>query len=241
MNASVDILFPSPSVVESESLADSVDASRRSKWNSQEFAQEQLESLIRQVFVPGFPRPSRQVVLSAVERGAGAAHVCKQVGELLAARSGESVCIVETDLRTRFLEKEFGGTSIGGEATPELAGAVQLSSLQIADKLWFMPAHAFAGTPQNASSVAWLRTRLGAIRREFGYALFHAPPIAREGSASLLAHLADGLILVLQAHRTRRATVKLLREILQGSNVRLLGAVLSERRFPIPESLYQRL
>jgi hypothetical protein len=48
-------------------------------------------------------------------------------------------------------------------------------------------------------------------------------------------------VLALDAHRTRRRSAMRIREQLSAANVRLLGAVLRDRVFPIPERLYRRL
>jgi Mrp family chromosome partitioning ATPase len=44
-----------------------------------------------------------------------------------------------------------------------------------------------------------------------------------------------------EANHSRRDTVRHAKEQLEGAQVRLLGAVLDQRTFPIPEKLYRRL
>ena len=56
-----------------------------------------------------------------------------------------------------------------------------------------------------------------------------------------MAQLADGIILVLSAQRTRLATARRIKEVLDAAQARILGTVLCDRVFPIPEKLYQRL
>jgi Mrp family chromosome partitioning ATPase len=56
-----------------------------------------------------------------------------------------------------------------------------------------------------------------------------------------MARVADGLILVLSAQRTRRATALKVKQMLEEAQVRILGAVLSDREFPMPERIYRRL
>jgi Mrp family chromosome partitioning ATPase len=56
-----------------------------------------------------------------------------------------------------------------------------------------------------------------------------------------MAQFADGIILVLSAHRTRRAMARKIKETLEAAQVRILGTVLSDRVFPIPERIYRRL
>ena len=56
-----------------------------------------------------------------------------------------------------------------------------------------------------------------------------------------MAQFADGIVLVLAAHRTRRVTARKVKEALEVSQARVLGTVLSERMFPVPEGIYRRL
>jgi Mrp family chromosome partitioning ATPase len=56
-----------------------------------------------------------------------------------------------------------------------------------------------------------------------------------------MAQFADGIILVLSARHTRRVTACKIKETLQAAQARLLGTVLSDRVFPIPEAIYRRL
>jgi Mrp family chromosome partitioning ATPase len=56
-----------------------------------------------------------------------------------------------------------------------------------------------------------------------------------------MARLADGLILVLSARHTRRAAARRIKQLLDEARVQLLGTVLTDREFPIPERIYRRL
>jgi Mrp family chromosome partitioning ATPase len=59
--------------------------------------------------------------------------------------------------------------------------------------------------------------------------------------ASLLAKTADGLVMVVEANDTRREAAQKAKEMLDASDIPVLGAVLNRRAFPIPEFLYRRL
>lgn len=211
-------------------------------WDPQQFAEEQIRGLARRVFLQGWPRPARQVVFSAAAPHIDIASLCQKAGEVLAAEGAGRVSLVEANLHTRALEQRFGGTSNDGGEHSETAGAVRKSSRQVAQNLWLVPGTTFLGCPENGHNAAWLRSRLGELRREFDFAVIHASPTGVSGgSAAFLTHLADGLVLALEAHRTRRLTAQRIREQLLAANVRLLGVVLRDRSFPIPERLYRRL
>jgi Mrp family chromosome partitioning ATPase len=44
-----------------------------------------------------------------------------------------------------------------------------------------------------------------------------------------------------QANSTRRETARKAKESLESAKVKLLGAVLNKRTFPIPEALYRKI
>jgi hypothetical protein len=210
-------------------------------WNQARFCEEQIRSLVRRVFVPGWPRPARQVVFSAVDNSIDVSELCVRTAETLAAEGAERVCLVETDFGHGRLEQRYGRTSNDGDVKFEATGAVRVFSRQIRKRLWLVDACAFLGERGNIHNLPLLRSRLGQLRREFDYAVIHAPPVENSEPVALLAHVADGLVLSVEAHRTRRVNAIRIRDRLLAANVRLLGVVLQERTFPIPERLYRRL
>jgi Mrp family chromosome partitioning ATPase len=79
------------------------------------------------------------------------------------------------------------------------------------------------------------------LSKEFDYVLIDAPPVSSYADAVLLGQMADGVILVVEANSTRRGTARMVKETFEGAKVRLLGAILNNRTFPIPEALYRKL
>jgi Mrp family chromosome partitioning ATPase len=56
-----------------------------------------------------------------------------------------------------------------------------------------------------------------------------------------IGRASDGLVLVLTANKTRRLVAAQVRDQLTKAQVPLLGTVLAERRFPVPQGLYRSL
>lgn len=204
-------------------------------------AEEQIRGLVRSVFLPGWPRPAHQVVFSAADADSDGAALCIRAGELLARENGVKVCLVEANREQPSMQASFGRTGSDRQDFSPVVGAMRKSSRQLQDNLWLVPLGVFFGSPEDATNLPWLRSRLGELRREFDYSIIHGPPAPEPGGSALIAHLADGLILTIDAGRTRRVTARRVREQLVARNVRLLGAVLLERSFPIPERLYRRI
>ncbi len=199
-----------------------------------EFAQEQIRGLVRRIFSPGWPKPARQVVIAAVDDDHPIADICLHIGKHLAHQVQASVSIVQT--------------TAGGALHDPMArdrehlsdfGSLRHSSYQVASNLWRMPPGVFA--PPGENSAAWLKGRLAELRLAFDYAVIHCPPVASRSEAALLGHMSDGVVLVIESHSTRRAVAQRAKQNLQAAHVRLLGAILNGRKFPIPQSIYERL
>ena len=86
-----------------------------------------------------------------------------------------------------------------------------------------------------------MKDRVNELRKEFDYVLIDAPPLNEYSDAIALGQISDGLVLVLEANATRRESALRIAETLRATQIRVLGAVLNKRTFPIPEGLYNRL
>jgi len=204
------------------------------------FAEEQLRGLVQQVFLSGSTKPCRQIVFSGADPQADVAHLCREVGETLASCVPGTTCVVEAlscFSSAREMSDENAAFISSGQRR---YGAWRDSAEQLSSNLWFMPAPVFAGGNEKNLSTAWLRGRLAELRLEFEYAVIQGPACSST-EGHLLGALADGLVLVLEANRTRRVAAQKVKQALSAANVRLLGTVLSERTFPIPEAIYKRI
>lgn len=202
---------------------------RVGEWNPEGFAREQIRGLVRRVFFTS-GAPVRQVVFSPVESQSGVGSICDQVGRALALETHSDVVIVSR-----------------GVANPELAAqrdgraAIKSWATQVAVNLWRVPEAGLCENSEESGTGCYWRARLAGLRNEFEYTVIHGPAAGISSEAALVGQLADGIILVLDARSTRRATARKIKETLQGARSQILGTVLSERVFPVPESIYRRL
>jgi Mrp family chromosome partitioning ATPase len=68
-----------------------------------------------------------------------------------------------------------------------------------------------------------------------------APLGANASDACFLGRLTGSAVLVIEANNTRRDTAARVKLQLEQNGVTVLGAVLNNRTFPIPQSLYSKL
>ena len=203
-------------------------------WTPEHFADEQIRGLVQRIFLSGQP-PCRQVVFSAVDPETEIREICMQVGQALTEHLPK-VCIVDC-----LVDNAYGGMNGEPIFSGGVSGTLRDSSRQLSARLWAMPGEMIWGGPDEVCAAEGVGRRLTQLRSEFDGCVIQAPPAGMTGTAALLGRLSDGLILVLAAHSTRRLAAQRAQAAIRAANARLLGTVLSERTFPIPEGLYRRL
>jgi len=202
-------------------------------WNPETFAREQIRRLVRQVFLASTPRAIRQVVFSAVEAEADIGTISLRVGEALAIETPADVAVVgvsqerATGFDTCLHDSR---NDVGDRST-----ALRRMATRLKGNLWLVPDRI-----ARANSTS-LHTFLRDVRQEFQYSILQGQAAGESSVTAEIAQAADGLILVVSAKRTRRAAALKIKQMLEQAEVHILGAVLSDREFPIPESIYRRL
>jgi Mrp family chromosome partitioning ATPase len=136
----------------------------------------------------------------------------------------------------------FGTTNHYGLTDALLGeGPIRSFAKPVSNKnLWLLSCGSLAVDSANLLNSERIKTRFQELRDEFDYVIIDAPPMSRYADAMALGKLADGFVLVLEANSTRREAAMRVTESLSQAQIRVLGAVLNKRTFPIPESLYRR-
>jgi capsular exopolysaccharide synthesis family protein len=83
--------------------------------------------------------------------------------------------------------------------------------------------------------------QLALWRREYQYVIFDLPPLNESPHTTRLIRLVDGVILVVEAERTRWEVAQQAKEMFVQDRANVLGVVLNKRQFPIPAWLYRTI
>jgi hypothetical protein len=201
--------------------------SQTGDWSKERFAEEQIKNLVRRIFLCTSETPAKQVVFSAAGSHLDVANICRQVGRTLASETSSDISIVIREQGEGSVNLRDGSTS-------------KNPSTKIDRNLWQLAEPGPTEAMETGIGRYWL-SRLAELRSEFEYSVIEGPIAGISSEASLLAELTDGIVLVLAAHRTRKASVRKIKDVLQAGQSRILGTVLSGRKFPIPERIYRRL
>ncbi len=182
-----------------------------------------LARLVQRVFLSSEPAPRRQVLFSSVDEYGGATEVSSLAARLLAEQGGRSVCLVDAH------------TSHPRPANRP--GAGRAMAQPIGTNLWQVD----CGQLVEVSALNAQKEQLIRLRGEYDYVLVDAPSIGHSEAAVVLGSMVDGVILVLRAGKTRRIAARRAKQMLEEAGVTVLGAVLWDRTFPVPEAIYRRI
>jgi Mrp family chromosome partitioning ATPase len=87
---------------------------------------------------------------------------------------------------------------------------------------------------------AALTNGLDRLRRQYRYVLIDCAPISESQDAVRLAPLVDGIVLVVEANRTRKDQILYAERSIESARGRILGHVLNKRTYAVPD-LFHRI
>jgi polysaccharide biosynthesis transport protein len=208
----------------------------------EEAAGEEVTKLVQRLFLMSGSAGPRQVVFTATERGAGCSFICAHAADILSSRVPGSVCLVDCNLQQPTLHQEFrvrnhyGLSDALSNSDPIRQFVQQLSR----PNLWLLSCGSNRDSQQLLASER-MRKRMFELRAEFDYVLLDVAPLDSGNEGAVLGSWCDGVTLVLKANSSsRKAAQKAVQDVLSAS-APVLGAVLNQRTFPIPDSIYSRL
>jgi Mrp family chromosome partitioning ATPase len=204
---------------------------------------EEIQLVQRAFFRPG-GEARRAVLFTGVEEDNGCARMCVRAGRMLARLLPQSICIVDANVRAPSLHQFVGSDNREGFTTAvrEPGSGPKLALPWASDNLWILPSgSSSASDPDLLLTADRARASLQALSARFDHLVVNAPPLNLYSESLALGQLVDGVVLVVEANVTRREIVRNAKTLLEDLDIPLLGAVLNDRRFPIPDALYRRL
>jgi protein-tyrosine kinase len=197
---------------------------------------------VHRLFVDVQPSP-KVVVFSALDAGSGCTYLCARAAELLAEKIDGTVCVLDANLRRPSLHRSFDVANSAGLADALLdAGELRSYARQVGQgRLSLVTAGTEVPDAHTLLGSARLAGYIAELRRNFDYVLIDSPAASLYTDSVLLGSMADGVTLVMKANVSRRSAASKIVEDFSAARVRVLGAVLNQRTFPVPQAIYSRL
>jgi capsular exopolysaccharide synthesis family protein len=212
-------------------------------FNLDSVAREESLKLVQSVFLLKGKESPRVVIFAGIDSGSGCSGICAHAAEILASQNLGTVCLVDANLRSPSLPEFFGVTNHHGltDALRKNDSIRTFAKPVHRDNLFLLSCGSLAAESASLLNSDVMKARVAELRKEFDYVLIDSPPLNTYADGVAVGQLADGLVLVLEANSTRREAAARVADSLRAAHIRILGAVLNKRTFPIPESLYNLL
>ena len=187
--------------------------------------------------------PGKAIVVTSAIRGEGKSTTAANLGVVM-AQAGLKTIIVDTDLR-RPMQHECFRVPLKGGVTdllrwPELQLDEYLKDTQVA-RLQVLTSGELPPNPSELLGSPQMGQLLANLKEVADILVLDSPPATIVADAAELSKRVDGVLLVVEANRTRRDIVKQAISNLQQAGGNLLGAVLNRmpgRRWGSRKSLY---
>lgn len=184
----------------------------------------------------------RAIALVGCHSGEGVSTAAALLARQLAKSGGGRVLLIDANSVSPCQHVNFGTSLSPGLIDFESNGLVDLSCIQPAtvENLDVLSAGA-GGRELSPNGVKAFCEALPALRQEYTVIICDLPPVLEQSPAMRIAAMMDGVVLVVEAEKTRREVANKAREALLQADSNLIGIILNKRQFHIPEWLYKTL
>jgi succinoglycan biosynthesis transport protein ExoP len=203
-------------------------------------ATEAYRTLRTNVRVSSVDEPLRTLVVTSPNPSDGKTTLVANLGVVM-AQAGNRVVLVDADLRRSTLHKHFelpnreGLTNALLEDEPTLDGWLQETEIE---NLRVLTSGPLPPNPSELLGSKRMHQLVERLKDEADVVLFDSPPNLVVTDASVLAIEVEGVLLVVEAGRTRRTAAQQATEQLQQLGVNIVGVVLNGVRVPRSKNYY---
>lgn len=213
------------------------DPGARDRWAG-DFQTSVYHTLLYTVFQRPRQNDSEGIVvaLTSANPREGVTYVARAVVNELSRAESNSVA----QINARFLRKLYDPTVESLRESMERSSAKSNRNVcDIGPANKALPIHDRPGRWEG--SWQYRRDCVQLLRREFDYAVIDCPSLRESGDVLSIAPFIDGIVLVVEANRTRAEQIRHAERNIETAQGKLLGHVLNKRTYEVPGWLYHRL
>ncbi len=172
-------------------------------------------------------QPIHTLVVTSPAAGEGKSTAIANLAVTM-AQSGRRTILVDCDLRRPSLHELFG--------LPMAPGLTNLALEEVAepplqatgiDNLWLLSSGPTPPNPADLLGGRRMDELLAKLAAQADIVLLDAPPVVAAADAAILGAKANGVLLIIQAGRTRRDQSERARELLEQAKARIVGVALT--------------
>jgi capsular exopolysaccharide synthesis family protein len=182
--------------------------------------------------------PPKVIVITSPGPGEGKSITCANLAVVL-AQAHKNILAVDCDLRKPSLHRYFGLRNMWG-IVEILVGERSLPDVreEPVEGLKVVSVGAIPPTPAELLDSRRFTEFLAGVRGEFDYVLLDSPPVGMVTDPAILATQGDGVLLVLDAQKTRKASVRQSARSLETIGANVIGTVVNNIKLDMDGSYY---
>jgi Mrp family chromosome partitioning ATPase len=178
------------------------------------------------------------ILVSSARADEGKSFIAKMLAATMATLDDEPIALIDANLYAPTLHEDFGVSNKQGFSDCVAAGGLVVEPTQIgSSKLSLLPIGSVI-KPGLAFKAQRVAAVLDALRERYRFSIIDASVL---NDAGAMPHLADGVIMVVDASRTRREVIQGVLSKVSLPPEKMLGAILNKREQFIPPMFYRGL
>ncbi len=172
-------------------------------------------------------RPLQSLVITSPASGEGKSTTVANLA-ITMAQSGRRTVLVDCDLRRPQQAELFGLQSSPGLTNLMLdeVDTIPLQETSI-ENLWLLASGPIPPNPADLLGTSRMDDLIANLLKQADIVLFDAPPVVAVTDAAILGAKTDGVLLVVQAGKTRRDHSERAKELLEKAKVHIVGVALT--------------
>jgi capsular exopolysaccharide synthesis family protein len=186
----------------------------------------------------------KSIMIAAANKGEGTSTLAANLALSIGLAEKARVLLIDANLRQPTQHVWFGREQQNGlidlvtgkMGLAEVVKETPFANIKLITAGFFPPGEnkldVLSGIPQE------IKERL---EKDFDWVIYDTAPVSSYPDTLLVSPLADGIVLVIMAEKTRRAAVQKVKESFESINAKILGGVLNGRRYVVPKFIYKRL
>lgn len=205
---------------------------------------EQYKTLRTNIMASNKKTPPKVIVVTSAVHSEGKSITTLNLAMSIAQMTHKhKVLLIDGDMRRGRVHK-YLGTEWKEGLSEYLEGGATLEDVIFKldiDNLSIIPCGQVPDQPAELLESSAMANFLKDMRKEFDFIIIDSPPIISVTDSGIIGSQADGVLMVIQAGRTQRGIVTRAMELLHQCHARVIGHVLTNIEYHLPEYIYRYL
>ena len=201
------------------------------------YVEEQYQKLRRRLLADP-KQPAKVMMVAATNHGEGATTTAVMLAAYLAKSKNSKVLLIDANFRTPAIDDVFQTEYIQAGLSDLILSESSLEKSICKTNLpnlFVLPCGKPVSSPSYIFDGDSMNDLLATLRQHFDFIIFDASPLRNYSESSFLAPKVDGVILVVEAERTKSEVLRRIAKELESDSIHVLGVVLNKKKKYVPD------